>query len=71
MPLEGHGTDCDCGCCDVEGGPQGQGQAEKFPSQEHAKCECPSCGRQSTAAGNMSCADINCPNCGATMKPAV
>jgi hypothetical protein len=62
MPLEGHPSDCDCGCC---------GTPEETPIQEKPECMCPSCGRQSIAAGNMSCADMKCPHCGATMKPAV
>ena len=37
MPLEGHGTDCDCGCCDVE---------EETRVEAPKKSVCPSCGKE-------------------------
>ncbi len=37
MPLEGHGMDCDCGCCDVEEEPRNQAQKKNV---------CPSCGKE-------------------------
>jgi transposase-like protein len=63
MPLEGHTTDCDCGCCDVEEEPQ-----VKAPM----KCVCPSCGKEMPlpAGSTVSGPAYPCPSCGAKMQPA-
>jgi predicted RNA-binding Zn-ribbon protein involved in translation (DUF1610 family) len=59
MPLEGHGMDCDCGCCGGETEPE---------SKTQAKCVCPSCGNEMSAAAGKACATMKCPACGAAMQ---
>jgi hypothetical protein len=60
MPLEGHGMDCDCGCCDVETAAEPKTQT---------KCVCPSCGNEKMSETGTSCAAMKCPACGAAMQP--
>ena len=62
MPLEGHGQDCDCGCCDVE-------EESKTPEQANV---CVHLVRQAVGRRGKICPvpPMKCPNCGATMKPA-
>jgi predicted RNA-binding Zn-ribbon protein involved in translation (DUF1610 family) len=62
MPLEGHGTDCDCGCCDIEEEPQIKTQT---------KYVCPACGKEMAGTADTACtacATMKCPACGATMQ---
>jgi uncharacterized protein (DUF983 family) len=59
MPLEGHGMDCDCGCCGVEAEPETKAQT---------KCVCPSCGNEKLSEAGMACATMKCPACGAAMQ---
>ena len=58
MPLEGHGTDCDCGCCGFEAEPKVQ-----------AKCVCPACGKQVPQEAGQACGHRKCPSCGAELQP--
>jgi hypothetical protein len=60
MPLEGHGMDCDCGCCDVETEPQGKAQG---------KFVCPVCGKKVSGEACTVCAAPKCPACGVDMQP--
>ena len=61
MPIEGHGWDCDCGCCDVEESPA----AGTAPNV----CVCPACGKNIPTEAGMACSEKKCPKCGAAMKP--
>jgi transcription elongation factor Elf1 len=61
MPSEGHGMDCNCGCCDVEAEPE---------AKTHTKCVCPSCGNEKVSDAEMVCATMKCPACGAAMAAA-
>ena len=60
MPLEGHGMDCDCGCCDVEEEPREQAQK---------KSVCPSCGKEMPEKSSTASAGAKCPICGVSMQP--
>ncbi len=60
MPLEGHGMDCDCGCCDIETEPE---------TKPQAKCVCPSCGKEMPSVAGTACAARKCPSCGADLQP--
>ncbi len=60
MPLEGHGTDCDCGCCGFEAEPE---------TKVQDKCVCPSCGKEMPGAAGTACTTMKCPSCGAAMQP--
>jgi hypothetical protein len=59
MPLEGHGMDCDCGCCDVETQPE---------TKTQVKCLCSSCGNEKVSEAGTTCATTKCPACGAAMQ---
>ena len=59
MPIEGHGMDCDCGCCEEEG----------VRATSLQTCRCPSCGKEIANEMGASCSEIKCPSCGTAMKP--
>ena len=60
MPLEGHGMDCDCGCCDVE---------EESRVEAPKKSVCPSCGKEMPEKIGTATAAGKCPICGVSMQP--
>ncbi|MFA5112658.1 MAG: hypothetical protein WC443_14695 [Desulfobaccales bacterium] len=60
MPLEGHGMDCDCGCCGFEAGSE---------PKVKAKCVCPSCGKEVPQEAGQACGHRKCPSCGGALQP--
>ncbi len=61
MPMEGHSSDCDCGCCDVE--------AAEPQIKAPGKYVCPACGKEISGETCTACAATKCPACGADMRP--
>jgi len=59
MPLEGHSSDCDCGCCGSEAQPE---------TKVQTKFVCPTCGNEKFSEAGKASATMKCPSCGAAMQ---
>ncbi len=59
MPLEGHSSDCDCGCCGFEAEPE---------TKVQTKFVCSTCGNEKFIEPGKASATMKCPSCGAPMQ---